>query len=93
MKAFYETISGPAGQARQWARDRTLYIPGVRFVSTGVDRDGRVKANVMDHQAYVDSTNDYFVHEGFFEREIHRVTTTFGNITHVFSTYESAFEV
>jgi hypothetical protein len=24
MKAFYETISGTAGQPRQWGRDRTL---------------------------------------------------------------------
>ena len=26
---------------------------------------------------------------GFFEREIHRITRRFGNIAHVFSTYES----
>jgi hypothetical protein len=88
MKAFYETISGPAGQPRQWARDRTLYIPGIRFVSTGVKGDGTITANVMDHQAYVDAVNDV-VREGYFEREIHRVTSKFGNITHVFSTYES----
>ena len=24
VKAFYDTISGPAGQPRQWGRDRTL---------------------------------------------------------------------
>ena len=29
------------------------------------------------------------VRNGFFEREIQRVTKTFGNITHVFNTYES----
>jgi hypothetical protein len=89
MKAFYETISGPAGQPRQWARDRTLYIPAIRFVSTGVKSDGAIVANVMDHQAYVDAVNGDLVREGFFEREIHRVTSRFGNITHVFSTYES----
>lgn len=88
IKAFYETISGPAGQPRQWGRDRTLYIPGVRFVSTSA-RDGKVVANVMDHQTYVDEVNEIFVRGGFFEREIHRVTKPFGNITHVFSTYES----
>jgi hypothetical protein len=88
MKAFYEVISGPAGQPRQWSRDRTLYIPGVRFVATTV-RDGKVYAPVMDHQSYVEWVNDDFVRNGFFEREIHRVARTFGNITHVFSTYES----
>src|SRR3982751_3050476 len=29
IKAFYETVSGPAGQAREWGRDRTLYIEGI----------------------------------------------------------------
>ena len=72
MKAFYETISGPAGQPRQWARDRTLYIPGVRFVATGI-QDGKIDARVLDHQSYVDWVNDDFVRQGFFEREIHRV--------------------
>ena len=88
VKAFYETISGPAGKPRQWARDRTLYIQGVRFVSTGVS-NGKIVAHVMDHQTYVDRVNDHFVRQGFFEREIRRVTKTFGNITHVFSAYES----
>lgn len=32
IKAFYETISGPKGQPRQWSRDRGLYVPGVRFI-------------------------------------------------------------
>lgn len=88
MKAFYETITGPAGQPRQWGRDRTLYVPGVRFVATGTS-NGKISAKVMDHQTYVDLVNDDFVRNGFFEKEIHRVARTFGNITHVFSTYET----
>jgi 3',5'-cyclic AMP phosphodiesterase CpdA len=87
IKAFYETICGPKGQPRQWARDRTLYIPDTRFVSMEI-RDGKPHAEIMDHQTYVDRTNDFFVREGFFEQEIHRVTKSFGNVTHVFSTYE-----
>ena len=42
----------------------------------------------MDHQGLVDPTDSGFVHDGFFEREIHRVTHAFGTIRHVFSTYE-----
>ena len=87
IKAFYETISGPAGKPREWARDRTLYIPDVRFVSMD-QRDGKPHAEIMDHQTYVDRTDGFFVREGFFENEIHRVTKSFGNVTHVFSTYE-----
>jgi hypothetical protein len=87
VKAFYDTISGPAGQPRQWGRDRTLYIPGVRFVSMG-ERSGKISMSVSDHQQYVDNTNESFVRSGFFEKEIYRIEKRFGNIAHVFSTYE-----
>jgi hypothetical protein len=89
MKAFYEVISGPAGQARQWSRDRTLYIADIRFVSMSEDKAGRPKASVVSHQQYVDSSDAILLKEGFYENEIHRVTEKFGNIAHVFSTYES----
>jgi hypothetical protein len=89
MKAFYEVISGPAGQPRQWSRDRTLYISGVKFVSMNENATGEPVAHVMDHQQFVDSSNEMVVSKGFFEWEIHRETNRFGNIAHIFSTYES----
>jgi hypothetical protein len=89
IKAFYEVVSGPAGEPRQWARDRTLYIPGVRFVSMNVNTKGKPVAHVMDHQQFVDSSDVYVTSKGFFEWEIHRETKRFGNIAHIFSTYES----
>lgn len=87
IKAFYATISGPKGQPRQWSRDKTLYIPDVRFVSMS-EQAGKIRAGVMNHQQYVNGTNENFVFRGFTEREISRVTRRFGNIAHVFSTYE-----
>ena len=87
IKAFYDTISGPKGQPRQWGRDRTLYIPGVRFVSMS-EHDGKIRAGIMSHQQYVNSTDQSLVSEGFQEREINRVVRRFGNVAHVFSTYE-----
>jgi preprotein translocase subunit YajC len=88
IAAFYEVISGPAGSTRQWSRDRTLYIPDIKFVAVE-ERKGKPFARIVSHQEYVDESNDGMVRGGFFEREIHRVTQAFGNITHVFSTYES----
>lgn len=88
MKAFYEVISGPAGQPRQWSRDRTLYIPDIRFVAMSEDKDGNAKAHVVTHQQFVDSSNPQVVKEGFYETEINRVTQSFGHIAHIFSTYE-----
>lgn len=89
VKAYYEVISGPAGQPRQWARDRTLYDPGVRFVEVEETKTGEVRAHVWTHQEYVDRTDASLLSMGFDEREVHRVTERFGSIVNVFSTYES----
>ncbi len=87
IRAWYEVVTVPAGQPRQWSRDRTLYMPDLRFVSIGV-KDGQPSVRTLDHQSYVDSS-DPFLAKGFFEKEIHRVTERFGPIAHVWSTYES----
>ncbi len=87
VKAFYATITAPKGVPRQWSRDRTLYMPDVRFVGMN-ERDGKISAGIMSHQQYVNATNESFVKDGFDEREINRVVRRFGNIAQVFSTYE-----
>lgn len=89
VKAFYATISGPKGTPRQWSRDRTLYTRDVRFVALS-ERDGKPRANIQSHAEYVNGSNGFFVAEGFTEREINRVERRFGNLAHVFSTYEFA---
>jgi hypothetical protein len=89
IKAYYDVISGPAGQPRQWSRDRTLYIPDVRFVAMSEEKNGHPRANIASHQEFVDASNAVLVKEGFYESEIHRSTQRFGNIAHVFSTYET----
>jgi hypothetical protein len=87
VKAFYEVISGGVGVPRQWSRDKTLYIEGIRFVAMS-ERGGKISADVGAHQEYVDGANDFFVREGFMEKELKRVTRRFGNMAQVFSTYE-----
>jgi hypothetical protein len=89
MKAFYEVISGLAGEPRQWSRDRSLYIPDVRFVSIEKRRDGTIEADPISHQEFVDRSDAGLVKNGFYESEVHRDTQQFGQIAHVFSTYES----
>jgi len=89
IAAYYDVISGPAGQPRQWSRDRTLYIPEIRFVAMAMGKDGKPVAHKMSHQEFVDASNAGLVKDGFYEKEIHRETQRFGNIAHVFSTYDS----
>ncbi len=88
VKAYYEVVTGPAGQPRDWARDRTLYIKDLRFVMVEYGKDGKPDPQIVDHQAFVDGSNAG-LSKGFYEKEIHRVTERFGPIAHVWSTYET----
>ena len=42
----------------------------------------------VHHRAFVDRSDAWLVENGFVEREIHRETRRFGNMAHVWSTYE-----
>src|SRR5512141_2678068 len=59
LNAYYDVISGPAGAPRDWGRDRSLYVPGIRFVSVD-DEGGKARVRVMTHQEYVDATDPKF---------------------------------
>lgn len=89
MRAVYDVISGPAGQKRDWNRMRSLFIPGARLIPTGQRPTGETAARVIDVEGYISRSGDYLEKNGFFEREAARRTEQFGNIAHVFSTYES----
>lgn len=83
----YNVISGPAGR-RDWDRFEALFAPGARLISTK-RVDGVVTANVMTPKEYTDKAGAYFKEHGFFERPVHNSEERFGDIAHVFSTYES----
>jgi len=50
---------------------------------------GKAGPLVLSPQGYVDLASVAFGKDGFFEREIARRTERYGNLVHVFSTYES----
>ena len=88
IKAWYEIVSGPKGQPRDWARDRTLYIEDIRFVPIDVGKDGTITPRISTHQQFAESSAS-LEKEGFFEHEIHRISERYGPIAHVWSTYEA----
>jgi len=91
IAAAYDSISGPAGKQRDWDRERSLFIPGARLIPTAkkAGEDDVDAPQVLDVDAYIARVEAYFQKNGFFEREIARRTEQFGNIAHVWSTYES----
>lgn len=86
MRAFYAVVNIDPAEARQWDRDRTLYVPWIRFVATATDQNGQVKVTRWTHQQYVEATEP-LVAGGFKEWEISRRTQQYGNIAHIDSTY------
>ena len=89
IKAFYDIVSGPPGAPRNWDRDRTLYIEGVQFVYVGAENSQSLPTiSIMSHEEFIRRSEPVLLN-GFFEREIYRITQNYGNIAHVLSTYES----
>src|SRR5438477_11273001 len=52
IAALYDVISGPLG-ARNWDRFRSLFIPGLRLMTTGGRPTGEEGARVLSPAAYV----------------------------------------
>lgn len=89
LAALYDTISGPAGKARDWDRLRSLFRSDGRMVVQGVGKDGAVHTRVMALDDYIARVTPVFARDGFYESELARSSEQFGQIAHVFSTYES----
>lgn len=90
MKSVYDVISGDAGKERDWDRFRTLFHKDARLIPSGKNaQTGVVGARVLSPEDYISRASANMAKEGFFEREVARTVETYGNIAHVFSTYES----
>ena len=89
VAAVYDVISGPAGKKRDWDRMRSLFMPGARLIPTGPRQSGGYGSRALTVEDYLTRSAPLFEKEGFFEKESARRTESFGQIAHVFSTYES----
>jgi len=96
VASLYEVISGPAGKPRDWERFRALFLPdgrlGVIRADAAATADHPVRksdAVFLTPDMYVERDDPYFKTQGFFERSIVNRVEEFGNMAHVWSTYES----
>ena len=87
VDAFYAVVNLAPGEARQWDRDRTLYLPGIRFV--GLSGDGELET--YSHEELIAATEP-MIAGGFRERELHRRVRRFGHMVHVDSTYQTHYQ-
>ena len=87
IEAYYDVISGPAGEPADVARDRSLHHPQAWVAIAGVDEEGNPDVDVM-------TLDDYHGDGGvrsapFYEWETGRETQRSGSMVHVWSHYAS----
>lgn len=85
---MYAMISGPAGP-RDWSRQANCFLPEARQVRTWVDEQGRPQMLAMGLDDYRENTTPFFMANPFYEVETGRRIDLFGNIAHVWSSYEA----
>jgi hypothetical protein len=88
ISAYYDVISGPKGEARDWDRFRSLFIDDARLITTRPGPEG-IRAIKLTPEQFITASRRYFEGGGYFEREVYRRLDTYGTIAHALSTYES----
>lgn len=89
IETLYSVISGDKGEERNWDLFKHLFHPNAKLIPTGQNKEGETIARFMKPDGYIKTSGKWLVENGFHEVELSRKTDTFGNITQVFSTYES----
>ncbi len=84
LAALYDVVSGNTDEKRDWKRMKSLFLPEGKLIPTG--QNGPRVMSVDDYSVMGDRT---FAQIPFYEVENSRIVEQFGNIAHVFSTYES----
>jgi len=89
LHAFYETVSGPCGQPRDWDRFRSLLLPGARLMPIVSIPGEKAGIRFLSTEDFIHRVEPIFATEDFWARESSRQTETFGRFAHVLSFYES----
>lgn len=91
IKAFYSVTCVKIGQQSSYERDSLLHRPGALVGLSGADRAGNPYINTMTLKRFHELEDPEMAKTGFNERSISRKVEKFGNIYHVFSTYETRY--
>jgi hypothetical protein len=88
---FYKVLSGPAGE-RNWELYKSLYHEKAIMGSIGPDAQGHQKYKSFTPAEYIERNGAFFRRRDFYIEEIHHSTGQFGDIMHIFSTYQYRLE-
>jgi hypothetical protein len=87
MSALTEVISGPADTKRDWNRFEYLFSEDAKLIPTQKTESGEIIYNYWTPKEYIEMYQENRGGTAFYEQELFRITESFGNIAHCFSTY------
>lgn len=89
LDALYDVISGPVGEARDWERFRSLFLPGAQMSVVVTDAEGNERVVVLSLEDYVERNGPRLTEIGFTETETRRETFLYGGMATILSAYEA----
>ena len=93
LDAYYDCISGPIGEQRDFERLKNLFHPEARLIySNWSDETGKAYLLVFKTVDEFISKLGYLDKKGFYEHEVSNITHSFSSVTQVFSTYRFRVE-
>ena len=89
IQTLYSVISGDKGVERNWNLFKYLFHNDAKLIPSGTSDEGVKNARFISPDEYISGSGKWLFENGFHENEIGRITEHFGNIAHIFSSYES----
>jgi hypothetical protein len=90
INAYYEVVSGPAGEPGDYERDKTLHHPDAWIAIAGENAEGvPYVRRITLEEFYGDNPPRQ---QAFWEYELERSVQRHGNMAHVWSRYASSRE-
>ncbi|MEL6329801.1 MAG: hypothetical protein AAFR38_09080 [Planctomycetota bacterium] len=87
IDALYDVISGPAGEARDWDRMRSLFHDDAIMSVVPPEGSRRALPLRLNVEDYIERSGPILERDGFFELEIASEVEIYGTLAHSFSTY------
>lgn len=85
---LYSVISGAAGQKRDWEAFKDMFAPEAKM-RVVVTREGKSRLVTLTPDDYVTRSGPVLEKNGFFEKESARKLLSYGDLVHVWSSYEA----
>ena len=86
---LYSVISGGAGEKRDWVAFKDMFAADARMRVVARLPDGQSRLVTLTPDDYVTRSGPSLERDGFFEKEAKRTLVSYGDLVHVWSSYEA----